>query len=131
MQNQSKTVNKQVQNETTNQYINRYKSWFYSCLNICAILKITDENIIFKKQLIRSSSGAYVNYRSVARAKSGNDMINKLKIVEEELDESFAWLEIISERNSEINAKEVLNECETLLKMVVSSIKTLRNKNKP
>ncbi len=42
-----------------------------------------------KRQLIRSSSSAAANYRAVCRAKSSADFINKLKIVEEETDESI------------------------------------------
>jgi four helix bundle protein len=37
------------------------------------------------------------NYRAACRAKSTADMINKLKIVEIESDETAYWLEIISE----------------------------------
>lgn len=43
-------------------------------------------------QIIRSSSSVGANYRASRRAKSNADFINKLKIVEEELDESlFFW----------------------------------------
>ena len=49
-------------------------------------------NRIYKGQIIRSSSYAGANYRASRRAKSKPDFINKLKIVEEELDKShFSW----------------------------------------
>ena len=49
-------------------------------------------NRIYKGQIIRSSSSAGAKYRASRRAKSKPDFINKLKIVEEELDEShFSW----------------------------------------
>jgi len=43
---------------------------------------------IIAKQLIRSGTSIGANYRAACRAKSTPDMINKLKIVEEESDET-------------------------------------------
>ena len=45
--------------------------------------------IAYSRQLIRSSSSVEANYRAACRAKSLSDFINKLKIVEEETDESL------------------------------------------
>ena len=53
--------------------------------------------IDYKRQLIRSSSSVGANYRAACRAKSSKDFINKLKIVEEELDESLFFMELINE----------------------------------
>lgn len=85
---------------------------------------------IFKRQMIRSGSSSAANYRAACRAKSNADFINKLKIVEEELDETLFWLEIlqeIEESKSEDNLK-LANEANELLSIIVSSIKTLRKK---
>jgi four helix bundle protein len=51
----------------------------------------------YSKQLIRSSSSIGANYRAACRAKSLPDFINKLKIVEEEADESIYFMELIAE----------------------------------
>ena len=83
------------------------------------------------KQIVRSSTSAGANYRAACREKSIPDFINKLKIVEEETDETQYWLEILEERGLvpseriEILKKEV-NE---ILSIVVASIKTMRAKN--
>lgn len=55
-------------------------------------------------------------------------MINKLKIVEEELDESRYWLEILVELQylTAQQVKPLLKECDELLSILVSSIKTIR-----
>lgn len=48
-------------------------------------------------QIVRSgTSPGAKNYRAACRAKSDKDFVNKLKIVEEELDETEYWIEIIS-----------------------------------
>ena len=39
------------------------------------------------------------NYRAVCRAKSNSDFINKLRIVEEECDESLFWMELLVDNN--------------------------------
>ena len=58
----------------------------------------SEENVI-SYQLAKSCTSSYANYRAACRGKSGADLINKLKIVEEELDESMMWLETINDRN--------------------------------
>ena len=47
---------------------------------------------VIGKQLVRSGTSIGANYRAACRAKSTADMINKMKIVEEESDETEYWL---------------------------------------
>ena len=47
------------------------------------------------KQIIRSGTSPAANYRAACLAKSDKDFINKLKMVEEEIDETNHWLSII------------------------------------
>lgn len=81
-------------------------------------------NRAYSNQIIRSSSSVGANYRAYRRAKSKADFINKLKIVEEELDESLFFLELLEVFNQphkdEINALHT--EGETLLRIIVASI---------
>lgn len=60
-------------------------------------------------------------------------MLNKLKIVEEEADETLYWLELLV-KSEIVSAKKLAplhQEVEEILAMTVSSIKTLRNNPKP
>src|SRR5512144_1361550 len=52
---------------------------------------------VIGRQLVRSGTSIGANYRAACRAKSTADMINKLKIVEEESDETEYWLELLVE----------------------------------
>jgi four helix bundle protein len=56
------------------------------------------------------------------------DMVNKLKIVEQEADESICWLELLAESGtvSEQAASSLVKEGNGLVAMTVASIKTLR-----
>ena len=85
-------------------------------------------------QLVRSGTSIGANYRAACRAKSTPDMINKLKIVEEESDETMYWLEILAETGiiPREQIKDIYNETNEILAMTIASIKTLRNrKNQP
>ena len=48
-------------------------------------------------QIIRSGTSPGANYRAACLGKSDRDFLNKLKIVEEELDETLYWLELTHE----------------------------------
>jgi four helix bundle protein len=80
------------------------------------------------KQLLRSGTSVGANYRAACRAKSTADFINKLRVVEEECDESLFWMELLVE-NKIINASRVVDlmeEGNQILAIVVSSAKTAR-----
>jgi four helix bundle protein len=87
-------------------------------------------NIPYCNQFIRSSSSTGANYRAACRAKSPADFINKLKIVEEELDESVYFLELLDYFNSESATENdiIRKEADELLAITVQSIKTARAK---
>ena len=82
------------------------------------------------KQIVRSGTSPAANYRAACRAKSDKDFLNKLKMVEEELDETLHWIEIIQETEMlpPHRLDNLHQECEELLRMTISSIKTLRTK---
>ena len=85
---------------------------------------------ILAKQIVRSSTSVGANYRAACRAKSTPDMINKLKTVEEEADETAYWLEVLTESKI-LNQTQVVplaKETDEILAMTVASIKTLRGR---
>src|ERR1035437_1410160 len=80
------------------------------------------------KQLLRSGTSVGANYRAVCRAKSTADFLNKLRIVEEECDESLFWMELLVEcsliKSARLNS--LMQEANELLSIVVASAKTTR-----
>ena len=99
---------------TSEELKNRTKIFAINGTKLSIELPINSTNKIYNGQLIRCSSSVGANYRAAIRAKS----INKLKIVEEELDESLFFSELIKEFNPTLNSKIELicNEGEQLLK---------------
>ncbi len=82
-------------------------------------------------QLIKAATSVAANYRAACRAKSRADFINKLKIVEEESDESLFWLEFIADLNlMDFKLLEnLLKEANELVAIFTAAIKTSKNKS--
>lgn len=100
------------------------------------IIKLTESlpnNITGKtlgNQIIRSGTSPGANYRAACLGKSGKDFLNKLKMVEEELDETLYWLELIVESGL-LKANlldDLIKENQELFKIIVSSITTMKKK---
>ena len=87
----------------------------------------------YSDQLNRSASSAAANYRAALRGKSAADFINKLKIVEEELDETLFFFELIEEINPSFkkDIQPLYKEGNELLSIIIASIITLRNRQLP
>ena len=84
------------------------------------------------RQVVRSGTSPSANYRAACLAKSDKDFINKLKMVEEELDETMHWLDIIMRSElMKVSRLEPLSvECKELLSIIVKSITTAKVKLK-
>jgi four helix bundle protein len=84
---------------------------------------------VMANQLIRSATSVAANYRAVCRARSKADFANKLGIVEEEVDESAFWLEMLVDcRYVRLeNATPLLKEAGQLLRIIAASRITARN----
>lgn len=102
-------------------------------INIGHLVQSLPYNIVNKQysnQIIRSTASVSANYRAAARAKSAADFINKLKICEEEADETQHWLELLLAFNQPFETKitPLHQECNELVAIFVASIRTVRAK---
>ena len=100
-------------------------------INMIKFVESLPKNIITNvigSQILRSSLSIGANYRAACRAKSKSDFISKMKIVEEEADETLYWLEILvrSHTIKFMEIEDLYTECDNILSMVVSSIKTAK-----
>lgn len=110
----------------------RTKHFNLDCIAFCRAVPKSRELDSLVRQLIRSSSSVGANYRAANRAKSDKDFINKLKIVEEEADESMYWLEVFKEilKDNQSENKRLIKEASELVAITVSSIMTVRKRLK-
>jgi four helix bundle protein len=97
---------------------------------LMARLPSTPTNRAYSNQLIRSSSSVGANYRAARRAKSAADFLNKLKIVEEEADETIYFLELLLAFNPghREQIESLIKESSEILKIIVSSIVKTRSR---
>jgi four helix bundle protein len=107
---------------------NRTKAFAMCGLHLADSLPNTSSGRTIANQLVRCGTSVGANYRSACRGKSKPGFIAKLGIVEEEVDESAFWLELIVESGirpfEEI--RPLQDEADELTRIMASSIKTSR-----
>jgi four helix bundle protein len=84
------------------------------------------------KQILRSGTSVASNYRAACRAKSAADFIYKIKVAEEESDETQFWLEMIMEAGllSKLKVESLYKESAELTAILTASGKTSRINNR-
>ena len=90
------------------------------------MLKKKGVSRILADQILRSGTAVGANYRAACIAKSTKDFLNKLKICEEEADETVFWLDMLIESGT-IRAELLYNlrdEASQLTAILTASIKT-------
>lgn len=83
-------------------------------------------------QLFKSASSVAANYRAVCRGKSDADFLNKLKIVDEEADESLFWLEFVQALEIHCDKGDLealIKEAGELVSIFSAAIKTIKERN--
>jgi four helix bundle protein len=90
----------------------------------CALPKSTEAQVL-GKQVLRSGTSVAANYREASRARSDAELISKLGIVEQELDETLLWFELLVESKIVSSAKmiKLQQEADELIRIVVAAIK--------
>lgn len=80
------------------------------------------------RQVLRSGTSVAANYREARRARSRAEVRAKLGIVEQELDETLLWLELLVESGAVPIAKlePLMGEADELIRIIVTSIRSLR-----
>ena len=107
---------------------NRTKGFANRVVKLCSALPANWVAQTPGKQLLRCGTSVGANYRAVCRAKSTSDFINKLRIVEEECDESLFWMELLVDNDlvKPSRLQDLINEADQILAIVVASAKTAR-----
>ena len=115
---------------TKEEHYNRLKSFGIRIINMVDCMPNRISANAIAKQIVRSATSPAANYRAACRGKSDKDFLNKLKIVEEELDETLHWIEIIQETKMlpPHRLTDIHRECDELLRITISSVKTMRAK---
>ena len=100
-------------------------------LRIMKLVRALPKDVVGReigKQILRSGTSVASNYRAACRAKSDADFIYKLKVAEEESDETQFWLELIIEGELLPKSKvaSLYDEASQLTAILTASGKTKR-----
>lgn len=108
--------------------IKRTKQFALRIIRLCESLPKGRTSNTIAQQLVKCGTSVGANYRAAHRARSKADFIAKMGIVEEECDESIYWMELLIEASiiEEAKLKDLIDEANQILSIVVSSIKTAR-----
>ena len=101
-------------------------------LNVTESLPNTKAGNHIAGQLVRSGTSPAPNYGEAQSAESRRDFVHKMKICLKELRETQIWLRII-ERKPMCEANRlagIIKECDELIAIFVSSVKTAEEKEK-
>ena len=108
------------------------KSYLFSIdiVKICQYLSKEKQEFIISKQLIRSGTSIWAMIREAEFGQSKVDFINKMSIALKEANESLYRLDLLKDTwyIDELQYMWLHNKWEEILKMLVSTIKTAKEK---
>lgn len=102
------------------------KDFAVRILNLYKYLTTEKQEYILSKQIFRSGTSIGANIAEAIRAESQADFIHKLYISYKEAGETLYWIEIANRGGflDENQSQSLYEDCEELVKMLTSIIKT-------
>ncbi len=108
----------------------RTKKFALRTVRMFSSLPKTTAAQVLGKQALRAGTSVAANFREASRARFDAEFISKLGIVEQELDETLLWLELLVEAKLvPMQKMSALNqEAEELLKIIVACLRTAKRR---
>ena len=108
---------------------NRAKEFAKSIVFLCRKMRNEHKESALVNQLLRSGTSIGANIHEAQYAQSRKDFVSKLEIAQKECYETEYWLELLFETDcmDEKNYKTLRNECGTIRRMLISSLKTIKS----
>lgn len=109
----------------------RRKSYLFAVDIVKETRKLQDDKeFVLSKQLLRSGTSIGANIREAEFAQSKADFIHKMSVSLKEANESIYWIDILNDTSyiNEQTHKKLKNNCQELLKMLISTINTMKSK---
>lgn len=110
----------------------RKKSYLFAVEIVLLVQKLQQDKkeYILTKQIIRSGTSIGANIREAEFAQSEADFIHKMSISLKEANETIYWLDLLKDTDYlEIEEyKKQVNSAKELLRMLISTINTMKNK---
>ncbi len=108
------------------------KSYSFSIriVNLYKYLAQSKKEFILSKQLVRSGTSIGANIEEAIGGQSRKDFYAKINVAYKEARETHYWLRILRDTNyiSQKQAVSILADCDELLKIIGSIIRTIKSK---
>ena len=100
-------------------------------INCYKFLTEEKKEFVMSKQLLRAGTSIGANTRESKNAQSKPDFLSKLNVALKEADETEYWLELLFETGyiDEQTYNPIQNSCGAIRRMLISSIKTIKEKS--
>ena len=88
------------------------------------------QEFVLSKQILRSGTSIGANIAEAFYAESDMDFVHKLSISQKEAGETIYWLELLHDSDfiSDIEFESINKDAEEMIKLLTSSIKTVKAK---
>ncbi len=98
---------------------------------LCRDIKQNSRESVLTNQLLRSGTSIGANIYEAQYAQGTKDFISKFEISLKEVYETEYWLELLFETGymNEQTYKPIQNDCGAIRRMLISSIKTMKEKS--
>ena len=108
----------------------RYRVFALRIIRMVNAMPNTIAGNAIAKQIVRSGTSPSANYRAACIAKSDKDFLNKLRMVQEEIDEISHWLNLIidSEMLPKSKVQDLYEESIELRRITTKAIITTKAK---
>ena len=110
------------------EFKDRTKQFALRVIKVVDVLPQRQAADVIGRQILRSATSVAANYRAACRARSKAEFAAKMGLVEEEIDESAFWLELLCDTDLVPAPKlsALRKEADEITAMVVASIRTTR-----
>lgn len=111
----------------------RDKSYAFALriIKLSRLLSDDQKEYVLSRQIIKSGTSIGANIREALQAQSKKDFINKLSISLKEAHETDYWINLLRDSGyiSKSESTSLLNECNELISLLTSIIKTTKNRS--
>jgi four helix bundle protein len=117
-------------NKSDNVLKNKSYAFALRIVKLCRKLQGEQKEYVLSKQLLRSGTAIGALTEEANQAESKADFIHKLSIANKEANETQYWIRLLidTEIVNPIEGKELLENCNELIRIVTASIKTSKTK---
>ena len=111
---------------------NKSLSFAIRIVNLYKYLSEEKKEFILSKQLLRCGTSVGAMMREAEHSESKPDFIHKLSIAQKEINETLYWLELLQATKflTKIQFKSINEDALELIKLITSSLKTIKSKQK-